>query len=337
MQSKFISTYQQILRQQPLITGLWLLHGDEPLVQNWLIDAMRPLFIKHNQVIKRIDLHSKKDWELVIAELDNLSLFAEHNAIIVSGKQKPSEVVLQQLTHFANSIQQGNSKHCLIYTLPRQDKKAQASPLFQLFATKGHSVDCHIFDEATRHAILAQKAKEFNIQLDQDAWHLLMTHTEHHLVNAYQTLWRLSDLYPNSAIDPQMLTNALSGGGQYSVFDLCDTLLIGDGNKALQILSELKQTTASSIVLWAVAKEIRHLLQLQYTDFDKLNLWKKKQLLYQKAKNRHSVNSEHLKQLYAIDQVIKGLHTGNEWTMLANLCLEICLAPKKSIKIHKFT
>ncbi|MGM8887981.1 DNA polymerase III subunit delta, partial [Psychrobacter sp. 1U2] len=80
------------------------------------------------------------------------------------------------------------------------------------------------------------------MKLSQEAWQLLMSHTEHHLLSAYQTLWRLSYLFApqlmansdkttenniskpatNVALDVKDLQAALVNDAQFSVFDLSD-------------------------------------------------------------------------------------------------------------------
>ena len=75
------------------------------------------------------------------------------------------------------------------------DKKNQKTAFFQVFAERGHVIDCQLYQEKQRFDILNAQAKNFGIALSQNAWQQLMHHTEHNLLSAYQTLWRLSFLY----------------------------------------------------------------------------------------------------------------------------------------------
>lgn len=326
MNSRFLPTYQALLSgniDRPV--GLWLLHGDEPLLMQWLIDEFRQLFKQFDQPTKHINLTSNKDWYEVLAELDSLSLFGGDNAVLLTGKIAPSADVLNKLGDFTEAVKAGQTTHSLIYELPKQDKKAQTSKLFKLFSTHGSVIDCQLYDEKMRWQVLSLKAQKFGISLDESAWQLLLADTEHNLLAGYQTLWRLSDLYPNTQnISIDALKNALVSDYNYSIFMLCDTLLAGDIHKTLHILHELKRTnTAPSLILWGLTKEIRTLLQLKHKSPQELGIWQSKLSLYHTAQTRLRINDSHLAELYELDTLIKGVKTGNIWQALEMFILKI--------------
>ena len=70
MQASFLTSYPKLLTPsspQPLtLTGLWLAHGDEPILSGWLVDAMRPHWQAHNLALKRIELTSSQSWQEVL-------------------------------------------------------------------------------------------------------------------------------------------------------------------------------------------------------------------------------------------------------------------------------
>lgn len=327
MQKRFLDINADLNTQRlTKIAGLWLLTGDEPLVQNWAIDAFRPLFHTNHQTIKRLELTSPKSWQAVIDELSALSLFGDGVALIIQGKQKCDDKLLAQLADFAKT----NTDNALIYQLPKQDKKAQASKLYQLFAKNGVVVDCQIYNENDRKALLVAKAVQFGLDLDNDAWAFLLTQTENNLLSAYQALWRASDLYnqQKKTLNANDLMSMLVSDYQYSVFELCDTLLLGNAQKSQQILTHLHQTdTAPSVILWAIHKEVRLILQLQAgKSFAELGIWQSKISLYQTAIQR-SLPTTILDDLYHIDRQIKGLDDGNVWRQLKIACLVLCGVP----------
>lgn len=342
MQTTFQQVYQDIHHGKlTQMAGLWLVHGDDPLVLQWFIDACRPLFQAKNQLIKRISLDSPKRWGDVLAEIDSLSLFGDDSALLLSNKQKCDGDTIKALTHFADESSAGNSGHCVIYQLPRQDKKEQASALFKLFAGQGVVVDAHIYDEKGRAKVLALKADEMGLRLDRDAWRFLLEHTENNLLSAHQALWRASDLYPHhaesdTALDVPALMPALVSDDHYSVFNLCDTLLTGDAVKSLHILHTLRQMdTAPAAILWALAKEVRLLLGLQSGKHTgELGIWQSKAHLYHSALRRQMADDYRLDDgvllnVYAIDKAIKGVNTdigtgsGDVWHLLERLCLQV--------------
>lgn len=332
MQTSFLKAYDDIKQNKlSAIEGLWLLHGDEPLIQSWFIKACRSLFAHNAQTVKRLDVSSSADWRVVLAELDSLSLFADNLAVIITGKPTSDESVLANLTRFAKSASDNQSGHCLIYELPKQGKKEQNSKLFKTFDHYGTVVDCQLYDEQLRFDLLHLKACEFELSLTKQAWHFLMAHTEHNLLAGHQALWRLSDLHTDKdqPIDTDKLTQALVCDYRYSPFSLSDMLLMGDTQKALQILYHLKQTdTAPSSILWAIAKDIRLVLALKYTSSQSLGIWQSKIGLYQNALMRHGIQTQHLTTLYQIDACIKGIEVGDSkgfdvWEIIEQLCIDI--------------
>lgn len=329
MQHSFLATYQAIKRSELThINGLWLLHGDDALVINWLIDVARPVFQNHAQLIKRMELTSPKAWHEVIAELQSQSLFGDTSAIIATGKQRLDDNSLQALAHFAEDVKAGMSEHALIWLLPKQDKKSQATKAYRLFAEHGNVIDCQLYDERMRSELLHLKAGEFGITLDKDAWQMLLSHTEGNLLAAYQALWRLSDLYTDTPITPAELMEGLVSDSTYNVFNLSDALIQGNISQCLKILHELKRLdTAPSLVLWTFAKDIRILQAMQAgKDPASLGVWRNKTGEYQRAVRR--TNSTQLQALshllYDTDKNIKGLGSGLAWRNFQDMALMLC-------------
>lgn len=330
MQSRLLPKLNQLSQQPDALTGLWLVHTDEPLTSDWLIEACRPIWSKNNQIVKRLDLVSPKSWHDAINELSSLSLFDDSTAMIVTGKHKidtKDKALMVSLTQFAQDVRDGNSQNHLIWCLPKQDKKSLATKAIQFFDTHGLIIDGNVYDEKQRGELLNFKAKELGLTLDRNAWQVLMSTTEQNLLTAYQTLWRLSFLSHQNTVSTHELEQALVAGSGFNVFDLSDALLTANTHKVLKILHHLKNTdTAPSLVLWAVAKEARLILQLQAgKNASELGIWQSKVHLYtQSAHRTQGISTHWLHQIYAIDKAIKGVSQTDVWGELERLCLAVC-------------
>ncbi|WP_299188492.1 DNA polymerase III subunit delta [uncultured Psychrobacter sp.] len=352
MQDTFIQAYPKLLRPAVAVAGLWLAHGDEPLLSQWLIDAMRPHWRAQNYAIKRIELVSVKSWQEVLSELGSQSLFDDASALIVTGNHKPDKAVIAELERFAQDAQTGAHSHSLLWLTPKQDKRAQSSKWFIPFAQYGHVIDCNLYNEQQRQQLLQIQAQQFGLKLSQEAWQLLMSHTEHHLLSAYQTLWRLSYLFApqlllssdnanhkastssssatnvaNVALDIKDLQAALVSDAQFSVFDLSDAMLAGNSAQVAKIMFQLKATDEpTTLVLWAISKDMRQIMQLMDgQDPQALGIWRSKQGLYQQACRRQS-RAQITKWpalLYRCDQAIKGLIRQPVWELLLQAALEL--------------
>ncbi|MDO4896125.1 MAG: DNA polymerase III subunit delta [Moraxella sp.] len=330
MKTRLLPLLYDLSKQAVVPCGLWLVHGDDPLVADWLIDACRPIWSKNNQIIKRMELSSPKSWHDVVNELSSLSLFDENTALIVTGKHKmdlKDKHLMSSLTQFAQDTKDGHSQNHLIWCLPKQDKKSLATRAMQFFDTQGLIIDGHIYDEKSRGELLAFKAKELGLTLDGVAWQLLMTATERNLLMAYQTLWRLSFLPHADTVSVDDLEQALVAGVDFNAFDLSDAVLTANAPKTLKILHHLRHTdTAPSIVLWAVAKDARLILQIQAGKSPhELGIWQNKVHLYtQTAHRTQGMSDSWLSHIYAIDKAIKGTSDKDVWRALEQLCLAMC-------------
>lgn len=329
MQTRLLSLLAQ-LDQPTTVSGLWLVHSDEPLAIQWLIDACRPHWANHHQLIKRTELVSAKSWTEVVNDLDSPDLFGDSTALIVTGKHKidtKDKALTARLERFAQDVKDNNSQNHLIWCLPKQDKKSLATKAVQFFDTHGLIIDANLYDEKLRGDLLAFKAKKLGLTLDHTAWQMLMSHTEHNLLTAYQTLWRLSFLPHTDMVSMDELEQALVAGSAFNVFDLSDALLHANPSKTLSVLNHLKNTdTAPSLVLWAVAKDARLILQIQAGKNPyELGIWQNKVHLYTNiAQRTQATSSDWLTQIYTIDKAIKGVSDKDAWSAIQTLCLAIC-------------
>ena len=330
MQSRFLPLYHDLKSDKAIpMHGLWLAHSDEPIALDWLIDACRPRWQRDGKLIKRLELTSAKSWHDVLSELNALSLFDDGMALILTGKHKPDakdKPLMDGLARFASDATTGATTNHLIWCLPKQDKKSLTTKSLKLFDTHGLIIDAHIYNEEQRRQLLMAKCAEFGLMLEQDVWQSLLTHTEHNLLSAYQTLWRLSYLYPPATtIDADMLMTSLVDGSTFDVFHLSDTLITGDCTKALQIISHLQNIdTPPSIVLWALAKDARLIAQIQAgKDPSTLGIWSNKIYSYQQAARR-CPPIDYSTPIYEIDKAIKGVSNVSVWGQIRRFVQALC-------------
>lgn len=337
MQQTFIQAYAKLSQPKVATAGLWLAQGDEPLLQQWLIDDLRDHWQHELRAIKRFELVSAKSWHEVMSELGTQSLFDDASALIVTGNHKPDKAIISEIEHFATDIDERS--HSLLWLLPKVDKKSQASKWLAPFIKFGHVIDCNLYDERGRQQILQLKAERFGLRLSSDAWQLLISHTEHNLLGAYQTLWRLSYLFAPQiaveqsgnatshpvAIDIEDLQAALVSDAQFSVFDLSDAMLAGNSVQVVKIMQALQDSDEpATLVLWAISKDMRAILALMDgKDPQSLGIWRSKQGLYQNACRRQSRAQTKLwfELLYRCDSAVKGVIAQNPWELLLQAAL----------------
>ncbi|MBS9780662.1 MAG: DNA polymerase III subunit delta [Moraxellaceae bacterium] len=329
MNKSFITIYPQLEQNKLSLAGLWFAHGDEPLLNQWLVDGLRPLWQKNGQTVQRIELVSAKTWYEVLAELDSLSLFDPANAIIVTGNHKPDKACQQSLLDFAMRSQNSDEVQShLLWTTAKQDKRALSAKWIAPFSQHGLIIDCNLYNEQQRQQILQYHAQKFALQLNVEAWQLLMSHTQNNLLNAYQTLWRLSYLTDRqSQIDIKTLQSALVNQSSFTSFDLSDAMLMGDVQKVVKILEVLQNTNEPpTLVLWTIAKDMRLIQQLQAgKNPQEIGIWRSKQTLYFNASQRISrqTTENWAKLLFDCDRAIKGVIQQPIWELLLQSALSV--------------
>lgn len=340
MQDSFLNAYPRLQNGLPSqsgqsdisVAGLWLAHGDEPLLSQWLLDALRSIWQQQNYSITRVDLVSVKTWQEVLSELGSLSLFDDATAVIVTGNHKPDKAISAELERFAEEAQTGANTNSLLWLTPKLDKRAQKAKWFTPFASQGHVIDCNLYQEQQRQQILQVRAQQFGLQLSNEAWQLLLSHTEHHLLSAYQTLWRLSYLFAPTLAESggvslgiDDLQAALVSNAQFSVFDLSDAMLAGNSSQVVKIITQLKATDEPTpLVLWTISKDMRLVAQLMNgQDPNAIGIWRSKQSLYQSACRRQSPAEvgQWPDLLYRCDQAIKGIIRQPAWELLLQVAL----------------
>lgn len=350
MNQPFLSAFDAINSANTTLSplGFWLAHGDEPLLQQWFADALLAQWQQLGLSHQRIELISAKTWYDVISELNSLSLFDSANAVIVLGNHKPDKDAITQLTDMASAsasisasmsasiaTAQSSPSPTLLWLTDKLDKRGLAGKWVAPFKQYGQIVDCRIHDERQRQQILAQQAHHFGIQLSSQSWSRLLEQTQNNLLDAYQTLWRLSFLWRadelNKPINDEQLQAGLVSHSQFSVYDLSQAILLGNAQQVVKIVHALKYAKEpESLVLWVLAKDVRLLQQLvSGQSMPSLGIWQSKQPLYISAQQRHTpanINSWST-QLYHCDQAIKGVIKQPAWEIILHLALDMAGMP----------
>lgn len=172
--------YLQALKRVDEARGAWVLHGQEPLLEQNLIDAFRVSWHKQEIERQRYDINSVSDWKTVFNALNSLSLFSNQLAIEVHGNIKPDANGIKEL----KSYLQHNEQNLLLIVMPKQDSSSLKTSFFQLIDANGVNVALTANYPKDRQQILAVEADKLGIKLANDAWQWLEQHHEHNLLAA---------------------------------------------------------------------------------------------------------------------------------------------------------
>ena len=318
--------YTQALKRIDEARGAWIIYGQEPLLEQNLLDAFRQSWRKQEIERQRYDLSTVSDWKQVFNALNSLSLFSNQLAIEVHGNIKPDANAIKQLKSYI----QHNEQNLLLIVMPKQDGNSLKSSFFQVVEANGVTVALSANYPQDRQRILKLEAEKLGIQLANDAWQWLEQHHEHNLLAAKNSLMRVSDTFADiELIQVEHLFSCLQDQSRYSTYDLTDALLAGNLAQAIKIFQYLLASgEPMSLILWSLSKEMRLLMQLfeQPQNALQLGIWKNKVSQYQQALRR--LNPPQLltwpSLLLRIDASIKGLSVENTEHLVIQAITSIC-------------
>ena len=318
--------YVQALKRVSEARGTWILHGQEPLLEQNLLDAFRKSWQQNEIERQRYDIGNVSDWKNVFNALNSLSLFSQQLAIEVHGNIKPDANGLKQLKSYI----QHNEDNLLLIVLPKQDSSSLKSAFFQTVEANGVVVPLTATYPQDRQRILTLEADQLGIQLDADAWQWQMQHHEHNLLAAKNSLMRVADTFSElKLIQIEQLYACLQDQSRYTTYDLSDALLAGNLAQSVKIYQYLLAAgEPDSLILWTLSKEMRLLMQLfeQPHNALQLGIWKTKVSQYQQALRR--LNAQQFltwpNLVLRIDASIKGMSKENSEHLMLQAVAELC-------------
>ena len=321
--------YLQALKRVHEARGAWVMQGQEPLLEQNLLDALRRHWQSQEIERQRYEIQSVQDWKNVFNALNSLSLFSQQLAIEAHGNIKPDAAGLKLLKEYL----QYNEQNLLVVVMPKQDTQSLKSSFFQTIEANGVLVSLQANYPQDRQRILATEADKLGITLNQDAWQWLLEHHEHNLLAAKNSLIRVSDTFPDlQQIEIEQLYQCLQDQSRYSTYYLNDSMLQGDFAQSVKIYQYLLATgEAMSLILWSISKEMRLLMQLyeQPQNALQLGIWKTRVSLYQQALRRLSAQRflAWSGLLLRIDAAIKGASEENPEDLCLQAVAELCGRP----------
>lgn len=318
--------YLQALKRVSDARGAWVLHGQEPLLEQNLMDAFRASWQQREVERQRYDVSSVSDWKNVFNALNSLSLFSTQLAVEVHGNIKPDASGIKLL----KSYLQQDSDNLLLIIMPKQDSSSLKSSFFQVMDANGVNVSLTANYPRDRQQILSVEAEKLGIKLANDAWAWLEQHHEHNLLAAKNSLMRVSDTFAEiDVIQVDHLYACLQDQSRYSTYDLSDALLNGNLLQSIKIFQYLIASgEPMSLILWSISKEMRLLMQLfeQPQNALQIGIWKTKVSLYQQALRRLSPQRflTWPQLLIRIDAAIKGMSRENPEHLILQAIAEMC-------------
>jgi DNA polymerase-3 subunit delta len=166
---------------------------------------------------------------------------------------------------------------------------------------------------------------------DADTLAFLAQRVEGNLLAAFQEIQKLALLFPAGPLSFDQVKDSVMDVARYDVFKLSEAMLAGDAERYVRILDGLRaEGTATVLILWAIAEDIRTLAKVSRAMQQSGNLasalrdarvWGIRQKLVERAVRRFTPTfaERALRQAAQIDRLVKGLRQGDVWDELLQL------------------
>jgi DNA polymerase-3 subunit delta len=306
------------------LKGVYLISGDEPLLVDEAVDAIRAAARAAGYLDRRAFFIERGfSWDELHHAAQSLSLFCERRLFelrMPSGKPDKGAALLQDIA--------ARPPADLIVTIAtgKLDKKSSDAEWVQAIAKHGVWVPVWPVDAAAMPDWLRARAKALRLEMEPAAAQLIVQRVEGNLLAARQELEKLRLLAPNEPISVDLVLRSVGDSARYDVFQLAQAAAAGDAARALHVLAGLKsEGVEPSLILWALVRELRGLWQARERERLRSSArgsgWN---LAAQPtsaalARTRKLPLARLMHQSSRTDRIIKGLAQGDPWGAITGL------------------
>ncbi|MFT4560742.1 MAG: DNA polymerase-3 subunit delta [Gammaproteobacteria bacterium] len=312
----------------------YLVFGDEPLQAMESADQIRAA-ARTEGIVERLlfEVEAGFDWQLLLAETNEMSLFAERRLIDIRLKgrkpDKAGSAVLGEL------LGRDDNQDIFLLSAERLDRNAQNGSWFKSISKHGVTIQVHQIAAAALDKWIIERGSSAGLRLSRAAAELIAVRSEGNLLAAAQELDKLSLLVDQGEIDVDTVLKVMVDSARFDVFGLIDVTVGGDSVKAVRMLRGLREEGTEAVVIgWALNRELRNLSymaidvaagQSVQSVLNQHNVWSSRSAIVRRALERTSVAS--MIRLFSdsmrLDRIIKGALQGNAWDELEMLCVNL--------------
>ncbi|MBK7312804.1 DNA polymerase III subunit delta [Candidatus Aalborgicola defluviihabitans] len=347
-----VSTGQLAAHLTRGLKSLYTLHGDEPLLQQEALDAIRAVArpLGYTERTAHTVAGAHFDWSEVLAAGGSLSLFADKQIVeirIPSGKPgKDGSAALQQLAQMS----QDNDATLTIVMLPRLDKMTKSSAWFAALESFGMTLQVDPVERAALPQWIAQRLATQGQRVaageeGQRTLQFFADRVEGNLLAAHQEIQKLALLYPADAagggvLGFEQVEGAVLNVARYDVFKLSEAVLAGQPLRVQRMLDGLQaEGEAEVLVHYTLSEDIRALKRVKDAmaqgrplpvALREQRVWGAKERLFERVLPRlsESALAELLQSAHVVDGIVKGLKQPDwpvsGWQALQRLALQLC-------------
>jgi len=245
------------------LAPLYVIHGDEPLLALEAADAIRAAARRSGHAEREVlQVERAFDWSALAHAGASLSLFGGAKIVelrIPSGKPgtEGAAAIIEYCARAASDI-------VTIVSLPRLDRTAQGSAWFRALADTGTVVDVFPIERARLPAWIGARLARQGQRAATEVLEFIADRVEGNLLAAHQEVQKLALLAPRGELSLEAVREAVTNVARYDAFDASAALLAGDMARYARVIAGLhNEGEAPTLVLWAIAEDLRALARVQ--------------------------------------------------------------------------
>lgn len=313
------------------LAPVYLIGGDEPQQLGESADAIRKAAKGSGFLAREIFFADKQfDWKQLNAASQTLSIFDDKKIIDLKLSASPGQEGAKALGEFCRRLPENT---VLIVTSGKLTKDAQKSSWFQAIENVGCIILVWSLNGQELIKWIEGRLQARGLRVETGAVKLLAERVEGNLLAAAQEVEKLYILYGEGNLTAQQIRDVVSDNSRYDVFALIEAALAGQAGKVVKIIASLKAEGAASLVLWAIAREVRFISGYQAApdqrEKDRImkvqGVWGERKQLVDNASRRLSQSD--LNRILVLnakaDRQIKGQQTGDPWETLLEASLNM--------------
>jgi DNA polymerase-3 subunit delta len=328
------------------LKSLYTLHGDEPLLIQEALDAIRTA--AREQGFTERTSHTVSgahfDWSEVLAAGGSLSLFADKQILelrIPSGKPgKEGSTALLQLVAQSSD----NDSTLTLVVLPRLDRMTKSSAWFTALEG-GITIEVSLVERAALPQWIAQRLALQDQRVvagveGQRTLQFFADRVEGNLLAAHQEIQKLALLYPVGELSFEQIESAVLNVARFDVFKLSEAVLAGQHARVQRMLDGLQaEGEAEVLVHYTLSEDIRALKRVKDAmgqgkplpmALREQRVWGNKERLFERVLPRLSsvALANLLQDAHRVDGIVKGLKQEDwpidPWQALGRLAMMLC-------------
>lgn len=316
------------------LASVYIISGDEPLQLMECADLVR-MRARSEQFEERVvlDVDSNFDWNMLLAENSNASLFATRKLIELRLNNKPGKEGAAALIEY---VEQASPDNVLLIQAARIDKQTQKSRWFGALEKAGIAIQVWPVETKQLPAWIKQRVRRIGKTIDAVAAELIAERVEGNLLAASQEIDKLCLLINHENISVDDVNRAVVDSARYDIFELITCALNSDHQRTRRILHGLRAEVADpASVYGAISWDFRRLCSIVYDvehgkPFEKSCMEHRVWNAQRKTAIRRSLPGLTLSKLYQLlqllvimDRKIKSSDRDIVWEMLGQFLLSL--------------